>query len=100
MSSQTSQDILNIAKAVAVIALAGFLCWATAYIALILRDLYKTAKEIRAWVKKIDEIIAILKDKIESSASYVILIGEGIKKMLEIMHDRKDKKSEDAESEK
>lgn len=92
MFLQTSQDALNITKAVSLAVFVVFICWALFYFALILRDVYKMVKDVRGWIHKIDEILNILKEKIESSASYLLLIGEGMKKLVEILRDRDEKR--------
>ncbi|MEA3449638.1 MAG: hypothetical protein U9Q85_01515 [Patescibacteria group bacterium] len=81
---ETSKDILNIAIAVSVISVAGFGAWAVYYIARILQQAFKITKEMRDRITKIDELIKILKDRIEHSTSYLLLIGEGVKKLVEI----------------
>ncbi len=43
-------------------------------------------------MKKVDDTIDALKEKIEHSASYLSLIGEGIKKMVEVIREYGEKK--------
>jgi CHASE3 domain sensor protein len=81
---ETSRDILNLAIALSVVALAGFGAWAVYYMARILQQVFKITKEMRDRIAKVDELIKLLKEKIEHSTSYLLLIGEGVKKLVEI----------------
>ncbi|MDP3043461.1 MAG: hypothetical protein Q8N21_03590 [bacterium] len=82
---ENSQDLLNIVKAVSIFGLAVFICWAIFYFTMILRQMFKVVKEMRERFIKIDEVITALKEKIEHSASYLALIGEGVKKLVEVI---------------
>lgn len=82
---ENSQDLLNIVKAVSIFGLAVFICWAIFYFTMILRQTFKVVKEMRERFIKIDEVITALKEKIEHSASYLALIGEGVKKLVEVI---------------
>ena len=91
----TSKDLLNIAIAIAVIGLTAFVCWTIYYLARILQQVFKTVKEMRGWIAKVDDLIKTMKEKIEHSTSYLLLIGEGVKKLVEVIKDRTgDKKDE------
>jgi CHASE3 domain sensor protein len=85
---ETSKDFLNIAIGVAVVGVAGFSCWAIYYTARILQQVFKTVKEMREWIAKVDDLIKTIKDKIEHSTSYLLLISEGVKKLVEVIKDR------------
>ena len=81
---QTSGDLLNVMKAFAVFVLAiafGFFLY---YLTMLVREAYLGTKEMRLRVHKIDEAIQAFKEKIENSASYLLLIGEGVKKLAEL----------------
>ena len=85
---ETSKDYLNIAIAIAVIGFAFFTCWAIYYFARILQQFFKIAKEMRDRLAKIDELVKTLKEKIEHSTSYLLLIGEGVKKLVEVIREK------------
>ena len=89
---ETSKDFLNIAIGVAVVGLAGFSCWAVYYLARILGQLFKITKEMRDRISKVDELIKTIKEKVEHSTSYLLLIGEGVKKLVEVIKDRTEPK--------
>ena len=84
---ETSQDILNIVKAVSIGVLVLFVCVAIYYIARILEQGFKIIKEMRNRLHKVDEVIKTMKEKIEHSTSYLMLIGEGMKKLVDVIKD-------------
>jgi len=89
---ETSKDFLNIAIGVSVVGLAGFSCWAIYYLARILGQIFKLTKEMRDRIAKVDELIKTLKDKIEHTTSYLLLISEGVKKLVEVIKDKTEDK--------
>jgi len=90
---ENSKDLLNVVLAFCVLWLTIFLAWFIYYLIMIMRQGYIAAKEMKERLKKIDETIKTFKEKMEHSAMYLSLIGEGIKKIVEIVKEKKDKKS-------
>lgn len=89
---ETSKDFLNIAIGVSVFGIAVFSCWAIYYFARIMQQVFNVVKEMRDRLHKIDEVIKALKEKIEHSTSYLLLIGEGVKKLVEVAKQYSEKK--------
>lgn len=87
-----SRDLLNVIIALSVLLFTVFSCWAIYYLARILRQFFQVIKEMRDRLNKFDELMKSMKEKIEHSASYLFLIGEGIKKLLEVVRQRSEKK--------
>lgn len=81
---ESSKDVLNLAIALAVVGFAGFACWATFYFAMILRQMFMVIREMRERIKRVDELINSIKEKIEHTTSYLLLISEGVKKLTEV----------------
>ena len=96
---ETSQDVLNIIKAVSLVAFVGFACWGMYYFSMIMRQIFKVVKEMRDRVSKVDELLKAVKDKIEHSTSYLLLIGEGVKKLVEVIQERTEKKNDNDKKE-
>jgi hypothetical protein len=88
---ETSKDILNIVIAGSVGLLAIFTCWAIYYLARILEQGFKILKEMRERIGKIDELVRLIRKKVEHSTSHIVLISEGIKKLVEVIRERKEK---------
>lgn len=88
---QDSKDLLNIVLAFCVLWLTIFLAWLIYYLAMTMREFFKAIKEMRQRIKKVDETIDAIKNKVEHSISYLSLIGEGVKKMVEAVKEYGDK---------
>lgn len=94
---ETSADILNIIKAVSILSLAIFGSWAIYYFIRILKELFKIINETRLRLEKIDELIKSIKEKVEHSTSYLFLMSEGIKKILDVVSKYTGKKEDKKE---
>lgn len=84
---QNSHDLLNIVLAFCFLWLTIFIAWFIYYLVMIMRQAFLVTKEMRARINKVDEVLGALKEKIEHSASYLLLIGEAMKKLVEIAKD-------------
>ncbi len=89
---ETSADILNIVKAVSIFSLALLSSWAIFYFAMILKELFKIVKDARGMFNKIEAVVDTIKEKIEHSTSYLLLMSEGVKKLVEVIGKYTDKK--------
>jgi len=89
---ETSKDFLNIAIGASVVGLSAFACWAVYYFARILQQVFAIIKDMRSRLHKVDELIKTVKDKLEHTTSYLLLISEGVKKLVEVIKDRTEKK--------
>jgi len=94
-----SHDLLNIIISLSVLIFTIFSCWAIYYLARILQQFFKVVKETRDRLNKFDELVKMVKEKIEHSASYLPLIMEGVKKLVEIMKSRAEKKKRSKKTE-
>jgi hypothetical protein len=82
---QDSKDLLYVVIAFCILWLTIFLAWFIYYLAMMMREFFKVVREMRERIKKVDETIDVLKKKIEHSASYLSLIGDGVKKLVEVV---------------
>lgn len=71
-------------KAFAILWIALFTGWFIYYLAMTAREGYLMMRGMRERISKVDAIIDSVKEKIEHSTSYLLLIGEGIKKLVEV----------------
>lgn len=92
LSINDNNDLLYIVISIAILGLTFFTCWAIYYLARILQQSFQVVKEMRDRLRKVDEIMLSLKEKIDHSASYLLLIGEGVKKLVEIIKGMAEKK--------
>ena len=81
---QTSEDILTLVKAFAILWIVAFSGWFIYYMAMTMREVYYMFRGMRERINKVDAIIDSVKEKIEHSTSYLLLIGEGVKKLVEV----------------
>ena len=81
----SSKDILLITIAICIAVFTFFSCWGLYYLVGLVRNAFKVSKDARNILTKVEETIDALKDKIHSSSSYLLLIGEAVKKILDIM---------------
>jgi hypothetical protein len=96
----TSKDVLFLIIAACVAAFTIFSCWGLFYLVGMLRNTFKIIKDARRMVDKVESILDALKEKINSSASYLFLIGEALKKIMEMSKEwRRDKHYESEEEE-
>jgi hypothetical protein len=80
----TSKDILFLTIAACVAAFTIFSCWGMFYFVGMLRNAFKIVKDARRMVDKVEGILDALKEKINSSASYLFFIGEALKRIMEM----------------
>lgn len=81
---QTSRDLLNVVLVFCILWLTIFIAWFIYYLAMLMREAFKMTKEMHQRINRVDEVITAFKEKIEHSASYLLLIGEGVKKLVDM----------------
>ena len=84
---QDSKDLLFVVLSFCILWLTIFLAWFIYYLAMVTREFYKASKEMRERIKKVDEAIDAIKSKVEHSVSYLSLIGDGVKKLIEVIRE-------------
>jgi len=87
----TSQDILNWAITVSVMAVAITIVWIMVYIIGILRTLNDINRRVRATIETFTMVLAHLQDKIESTAGYLPLIVQAVTKLATYFINKKNK---------
>ncbi len=93
MYLETSKDILNLALALAVIGLSFLIGWILVYWLLILRRVVQVLHGLEEGVRKFSDLATFIREKLESSASYLSVLAVGAKELVGyIMKLREDKK--------
>ena len=87
---QSSKDLLYVVIAFCILWLTIFTAWFIYYLVMIMRQVFIIIKEVREKISRVDNAIKDFKEKVEHSAAYLALIGEGVKKLVEKFHDKKD----------
>jgi len=94
---ETSADILNIVKAVSIFSLAMLTSWVLYYLARTVKELFRIVKETRGMFNKVEDVVDSIKEKVEHSTSYLLLMSEGVKKLVEVIGNYTNKKEENKE---
>jgi hypothetical protein len=82
----TSHDILLLTISVCVAAITIFLCWGMFYIVAGIRNLFKVTNDVKNILKKTEETIDVIKQKVHESTTYLVLLGEVLKKIMDVAH--------------
>lgn len=90
----TSHDILNWVLAASSGVLVFFLCWALYYFIASAQKIYRLIKQVERGVDKAESLIDLIRDKISSSATYLNIFGEVLKRGMEFAKARKNTKNE------
>jgi uncharacterized protein YoxC len=118
----TSRDILNLVLSVCIAGFTVFVCWMIFYVIATFKSVYKVIKDITASVQqisrlvdfiqqkieagsevvtglgnKVNDLFATIKDKLNNTSSYLVIIGEVLKRMFDFMQERKDNMQEKRE---
>ncbi len=96
---ETSADILNWAISLSVLAVAFFICYGLYLLITTLRKGMKIIKLAENIIFKAESLLDLIKNKISSSASYLYMVTELVKKVSKIVKDKKTDKEEDEEDE-
>lgn len=89
----SSGDILNLVLSVCLVALTTFLCLAIYYLIAGLQKIHNLIKKVESGVAKADEILDLTKDKIKNSGAYLMVFGEILKKAIDFVQKKKEKKA-------
>ena len=82
MYLETSKDVLNLSLAVSVFGLAFLVGWILVYTILIIRRLVRLLAGIEERMRKIDDFLGAVKDKLEHSASYLSLLATAVRELI------------------
>ncbi|HKK54191.1 MAG TPA: hypothetical protein VJ926_01600 [Patescibacteria group bacterium] len=96
---ETSGDILNLVIAISVLVFTGFLVWTIYYVLASLRKVYKIVDQLDHGVKKVLETVDTIKQKVNKSTSYLYIVGEVAKKVVNLMKDKISKDDEEYDDE-
>ncbi|MEK7167683.1 MAG: hypothetical protein AAB791_01635 [Patescibacteria group bacterium] len=88
----SAKDIFWIVLSFVILWIGIFLGWSAYYIAMILRDVKKTTGSFRKKMDLIEQILEMIKKKVDSTANYLPPLIEGAGKLVEHFRDKKKKK--------
>lgn len=88
----TSKDVLFLVLAFSILLLTVLFAWILVYIIMIFREVNRLAKGVEEKVKRVDELLVTIKEKIEHSTSYLGLLVEVVRQGLAFVREKKEKK--------
>jgi len=86
---ESSKDLLFIVLAICAIALTTCACWLLYYFIAMVKDVYQITKGIKKKIDLVDDILKTIKEKINSTASYVGLIFGSLEKIVDYFQQKK-----------
>lgn len=86
----SSKDLLYIVLSLCILWLTILFSWALYYVALMLRDGYRTFREVKEKLNLVDGFIKNLSERLEHTTSYLGLLAEGFGRVISFMQDRKE----------
>jgi citrate synthase len=91
---ETSSDILNWVLAISILAVAFFICYGLYSVISTFRKGMKIIKKFENIVFKVEGLLDLVKNKVASSASYLYMITELVKKVTKIVKDKRGNREE------
>ena len=85
---ETSRYILNWVLAVSAGALAFFLCWSLYYFIASAQRIFRLIKQVEQGVEKAEALLDLIKEKVSGSASYLMILGELLKRGIDFAKER------------
>ena len=90
---ETSKDLLYLVIAFCILWITVFFCWLLYYFISIIGSVRGVIKSVKEKLEKVDELINLIKDKVEHSTTYLGVIVNGVGKIIDYIKDKKDKDS-------
>jgi hypothetical protein len=94
-----SLDILYIVLAFCSLWLTAFFCWLMWQIAMMLKNVNDTMSEAREKIAKIEQALTAIKNRCEKATAGFGLLGEGVKKLVEYVVEKKRARKKEEEKE-
>lgn len=86
---ETSKDLLVIVFAFCILWFTVFLCWAMYYFIVMLRDFSRMTSSFREKLDLIDNILNLVKRKLEKSSDHLSIIADGVIKLVTFLIEKK-----------
>ncbi len=90
MYLETSRDILNLVLSFGVLWLVILLSWLLWHVIGITRAVHATLEDFRNRLRAVDEVLQLIREKLESTSTYLGLLVDVVKEGIRWMRDRGD----------
>jgi len=97
---QNSQAMLWLSLAGAVLLLAIMTAWAIYYVVRMLKNANSIIERVTDTLEKVDDILSIIKDKMNSTGAYVAVFAQAVKKIVEYAQSKERSSSKSTRSKK
>lgn len=87
-----SKDLFYVVLAFGILWVSLGMFWVLWYVGRILREFLTIVKEIREKVQKVDALLDFVRRKMENSSYHLVLLTEGIKKLIDVYHKKASEK--------
>ncbi|HNX10766.1 MAG TPA: hypothetical protein PKI61_01355 [bacterium] len=84
----SSRDILNLVLALCITGFTVFVCWSLYYLIATLRSVYRVIKQVEATIQKVSELTKYIQEKIEAGAQMVEGLNEKVNNLFHTLKDR------------
>ncbi len=92
VSMISTNDLLTLVLAIAVVAVAIFLCWTLVELARLLHQANDVLTEAREKITRLERAALAIKEKLTHSVNYLGIIAEGGRSLLSMFQNRKETK--------
>jgi uncharacterized protein YoxC len=92
MPLDTTKDLFYLILAISIGGVAVFLCWTLYEVSRMLHQANEMITDVREKISRVERAIAVIKEKIESSASYLGALAKGGEALLSFLHTTEEKK--------
>lgn len=86
-----SKDVFYVVLSFCILLLTFFTCWILFYVVSMFRQFNHIFNGVKRKMDAVDEILKTVKEKIEHSASVVLLLVKGIEELVFLLRERKNK---------
>ncbi|MBI4122320.1 MAG: hypothetical protein HY461_03230 [Parcubacteria group bacterium] len=86
---ETSLDVFYLTLSVCIAVLTFFLCWALYYFIRLGRDAVYTVEKFTSVLRKLDEVLDTVKEKLHNSGTYIALAANAVKSVVEYLGEKK-----------
>ena len=90
MYLETSSDILNLVLAFGVLWLVILLSWLLWHVIGIVRGVHATLEDFRNRLRAVDEVLQLIREKLESTSTYLGLLVDVVKEGVRWFRDKED----------
>jgi len=90
---ETSKDVLLLAIAGSIVLFTLFVCWATYYVIVMLKNVSKMTVSVREKLETVDKILKLVKEKLEKGSNHMAMAADSLIKLVGLVMEKQGKTS-------